>query len=109
MGVPIKVATPPIDAEYAIANNNGISYYNGEPTTGIQPLITFFYSLICSLYVNFNRFFFAKLVFPKIFILSYINFPICPLIERNHEIFTMECHKSGAFLFLEEKMGSKKE
>ena len=24
MGVPIKVAIPPIDAEYAIANNNGI-------------------------------------------------------------------------------------
>ena len=63
--------------------------------------MNFFKNFVC----KFQSFFFAKLVFPKIFILSHINFPVCPLIERNREIFTMECHKSGAFLFLGGKMG----
>lgn len=42
-----------IKVAWNIANNNGISYYNGEPTTGIQPLITFFYSLICWVFIHF--------------------------------------------------------
>jgi len=42
-----------IKVAWNIANNNGISYFNGEPTTGIQPLITFFYSVICWIIIHF--------------------------------------------------------
>ena len=42
-----------IKVAWNFANNNGISYYNGEPTTGIQPLTTFFYSVISWIIIHF--------------------------------------------------------
>ena len=54
-----------IKVAWNIASNNGISYYNGEPTTGIQPLITFFYSLICWICIHFfdsNKWFLLRIL-----------------------------------------------
>ena len=41
-----------LDVAWNIANNKGISY-SGSPTTGIQPLATFIYSILSWLNINF--------------------------------------------------------
>ena len=54
-----------IKVAWNIASNNGISYYDGEPTTGIQPLITFFYSLFCWICIHFfdsNKWFLLRIL-----------------------------------------------
>ena len=69
-----------IKVAWNIANNNGISYYNGEPTTGIQPLITFFYSLICWVFIHFfdsSIVFLLSMVLLIVFFFQVIIYLIC--------------------------------
>ena len=69
-----------------IANGDGITYSTGQLTSGIQPIITFFYSLIAFININFLKGFYndqnlniLQLTSPK----TKTSFPLLhPLFDR---------------------------
>ncbi len=93
-----------LDVAWNIANNKGISY-SGFPTTGIQPLATFLYSLLAWININFlgaNKWLFVRhiIFFGTIthIIFSYLLGCICTYLYKKKKVNNVLIFRIGSSL-----------